>query len=487
MFMTGVRRYWLVVLAVTGIAVLGAVFATKTTDTTYVGRTSLIVSSNDRSPDQDAVLVQGYVAYFNDIAYQRELAGRAGVPDGTELEAEAAAASPIMIISASASDRATAQSYAIEVADGFREDINGVRADSRAEQLASLQTQLDAALRSSGANAAAVVSDLQIRIDQIQSDRVNVLQELQTEGGVSVEEPSLLRNVLPAGAGGLLLGLLGAFALVKLSRRLPTGGDVAEKVGQPTLVEVPSSRGRSGGVRQERRLGQLANIVRGRLPGPSVVAVAQPDAGVASSFVALKMAREWARQGHPTVLVSADAGGVLDGAEAVAPQVRPGALPGLSLIRLTPGPADDTPILSVSKLNELFRHETLAGQYVVIDVPAVVESAAGQALCQAADQTVLVVDSRVTRVATAREAVAVLREMSAVLMGAVVATVGRAERAEVAAARERPADPPEDLATADEPPGDASDRVDGAESPERLPVETTPSASRGPGTPAEPR
>jgi uncharacterized protein involved in exopolysaccharide biosynthesis len=53
------RRYWLLVLAVTAVAVLAALAVTSRTPTTYEGRTSLIVSSNNRSPDQDAVLVQG--------------------------------------------------------------------------------------------------------------------------------------------------------------------------------------------------------------------------------------------------------------------------------------------------------------------------------------------------------------------------------------------------------------------------------------------
>jgi capsular polysaccharide biosynthesis protein len=479
------RRYWLLVLAVTAVAVLGGLAATATASTSYVGRTSTIVSSNDRSPDQDAVLVQGYVAYFNDSAYQRELSERAGVPDDVTLEAEAAAASPILIISATTSDPQTAQAYAIQVADVFREDINRVRAERRAEQLSTLQDQLDTALNSDAPNAGAVVSDLQDRIEQIESDRVNVLEELQAEGGVSVQEPSLLRNVLPAAAGGLLLGLLGAFAVGGLSRRLQSGRDVADKVGIPTLVEIPRLHGSAAGVLKEQRLGHLANIVRARLSGPSVVAVAQPDAGVASSFVALELARAWARQGHPTVLFSADVGSVRDGAEVVGPQVLPGTVPGLSLVRLAPRSADGAPILSVSELNELLRRETLAGRYVVVDIPAVVQSAAGQALCQAADQTILVVDSMVTRVPVAREAVAVLRQMSAVLLGAVVAAAGEAEREEVAAELERPASPL-DSATPEERSGDA-EGVDDSGPPDLLPVETTPSRGGRQDTSTGPR
>ncbi len=50
-------RYWWVVLVVTALAVAASLYATLGVSTTYTGRASLIVSSNGRSPDQDAVLV----------------------------------------------------------------------------------------------------------------------------------------------------------------------------------------------------------------------------------------------------------------------------------------------------------------------------------------------------------------------------------------------------------------------------------------------
>jgi len=110
-----VRRYWWVVLAVVWLAVVGGFVSSAMTPTTYVGRTSLIVSSNDRSPEQDAVLVQGYVSYFNNVPYQRQLLAEAGVDGDVVVAAEAAAASPIVVISAT-SDSAGAESAAIAVA-----------------------------------------------------------------------------------------------------------------------------------------------------------------------------------------------------------------------------------------------------------------------------------------------------------------------------------------------------------------------------------
>jgi hypothetical protein len=182
----------------------------------------------------------------------------------------------------------------------------------------------------------------------------------------------------------------------------------------------------------------LANIVRARLAGPGVVAVTQPEDGSASPAVARQLAREWARQGYPTALVTAT-GRVLDDTGSATARVRPGPVPGLSLLELAPRAADDDPALSVSGVSELLEQEALAGQYVVVEAPGVARSAAAQAICHAADQTVLVVDTRVTRIPVAREAVAVLRQMGAPLMGAVVATVDEEHGEDRRAPDDRPA------------------------------------------------
>ena len=104
---------------------------------------------------------------------------------------------------------------------------------------------------------------------------------------------------------------------------------------------------------------------------------------------------------------------MLDPAQAAAPEVRSGRLRGLSLLQLTPTSDDDAPFVSVSRVSELLEQETLAGQYVVIEAPALVQSAAAQAVCHAADQTLLVIDTKATRVPPAREAVALLRQIGA--------------------------------------------------------------------------
>jgi capsular polysaccharide biosynthesis protein len=435
-----VRYYWWLVLAVTMVGLLGGLIAAATTPTTYVGRTSLIVSSNDRSPDQDAVLVQGYVDYFNDAAYQTQLLRSVGVQERVPLSASSSASSPILVISATTSDPQTAQSDAIAVAGAFMDDINDVHTTKNAEKLAQLRQQLSEALSSNSNDASSVVDDLQNQIEQVQSDTVNALQELQSKGGVAEQRHSLFGNLVPATAGGLLLGVLAAVGLSVLSRRIHGRLDVSDKVGLPTLVELARPRGSAGRARQERRLVQLANIVRARLGGPGVVAVAQPEVGHASSVVARKLALEWARQGYPTVLVSTrphasapvkNRDGVRDGGAAAPPQLRPGRLPALSILELDPQPAGNGPALAVSKIRDLVAHQVLLGRHVIVEAPAVAQSAAAQAICHASDQTVLVVDTDVSRVSMTREAATVLRQMGARVMGVVVATVGKDKGQEV--------------------------------------------------------
>ncbi len=210
-------RLWWVVAIVTLMGIGLSVFATMSVPTTYTARASLIVSSNNRSPDQDAVLVQGYVEYFNDTAFQTQLVDQTDIGVPVSLSARAAASSPILIIEATASDPDYATSAAAEVAEAFRTNINAVGDQTREDQIAELQSQIDDARRTGDT---AAIPALQSQITTIQDDRTNVLQELQFEGGgVATNAPSLVRNVAVGGAGGLVLGVLTALGLHQLLGR----------------------------------------------------------------------------------------------------------------------------------------------------------------------------------------------------------------------------------------------------------------------------
>ena len=431
--LAAVRRYWWIVLAVVCLSVLGALLATARTPTTYLGRTSLIVSSNDRAPEQDAVLVQGYVSYFNNAAYQQQLLEATGVDAKAVLSAEAAAASPILVISATASDPASAQSAAIAVAKAFKEDINKTHDETIAAAIATLQDELDTAR---GRNDETVMAALQERIGELQADRNNVLQELQDRGGVSAQPPSLFNNLVLALAGGLVMGVLAALALARFSPRLRSVHDVADKVGLNTLVELPGPRTKGAQLRREQRLRQLANILRARLAEPSAVVVTQATDGAATRVVARGLAMEWASQGYATVLVRFGGGmeslpsrigettsvGPVE-ASASLSRMRAGPVPGMSILDMRPRLAGGAQRLPAMKVSELFELEQLVGAFFIIETPAVLDSADAQAASLAADATILVIDTQVAKVPETREAVGVLRQPGVVLLGAVLAPV----------------------------------------------------------------
>lgn len=211
-----VRRFWWVTAVIVLLSLAGAFYSVSTLSESYTGRASLIVSSNDRSPDQDAVLVQGYVDYFNDVAYQQQLVSSAGLQGGVTLTARAAAASPILLIEATTDSRATAQGAASAVAEAFQTDLNRVRDQQQRRQVKELEDRLEQVTAEGGPDAATSIVTLQDQIAEVEADRTNRLQELQFEGGVSTNSPSPLPNLVFAGLGGLILGVLAAVGLDRL-------------------------------------------------------------------------------------------------------------------------------------------------------------------------------------------------------------------------------------------------------------------------------
>ena len=214
-----VRRYWWLVLTIVALSVAAVVAAHLTATTTYTARTSLIHASNARGPEEDAVLVQGDVVYFNDSAYQSQLLADPAIEDGVTLEARSAAASPILLVDATATDAEAARAGAAAAAEALQRDVNGARRQRNETAIADLEERINA-LRVAGddSNAAvAQITEMQDRILQLQSDQANMLQELQLDAGVTQNSPALVNNLGAALLGGLLLGLLAAWAAEGMS------------------------------------------------------------------------------------------------------------------------------------------------------------------------------------------------------------------------------------------------------------------------------
>jgi capsular polysaccharide biosynthesis protein len=461
--MDRVRRYWWLVVGIAAVCALGAVAATVTQGTTYTGRASLIVSSNDRSPDQDAVLVQGYAVYFADPSLQSKLLTDAKVPAGVSVSASAAAASPILLVDATAADPVTAQAAANAVALAFRRDINRVRVANNAAALAQLQRELRRNLvlagkagpyRPAQAVLTAVITDIQDRILQIRGDQVNLLQVLQLNGGVSESSPRLVRNVVFGLFGGLIIGVLAALGVGRMSNRLRTRTDISERLGLSTLAELPRA-GTSGGARERRlRLRQLADLVRVQVREPAVVAVTAPRQGAGTATVARGLARQWAEQGYPTLLVCAGTDSEIpvpragrrggDGPEfglvdfprtavwaALSSSISPGPVSGMWVVTPRRSSGDTDEEIDLDEIRRLLAQTESLATFVIIEAPPVIDSVDAQLLCAAAGRTLLVVESPATRTAEATEAVAVLEHTNAGLLGAVLVHSPRANDTDI--------------------------------------------------------
>ena len=140
-----IRRRWVLILVIGLVAGAGALGASLLQGSTYTGRAALTIVSQDRAPEQDTVLAQGYADYFNQPSSQEVLRQAAGVSSSVALNARIAAASPIVYIEATTTNADVAADASSKMAVALRNDVNqGLSGDSE-RQIEDLQRQLAAA------------------------------------------------------------------------------------------------------------------------------------------------------------------------------------------------------------------------------------------------------------------------------------------------------------------------------------------------------
>jgi Mrp family chromosome partitioning ATPase len=240
---------------------------------------------------------------------------------------------------------------------------------------------------------------------------------------VQASAPSASRLFVVALGGGLVVGVLIALVLGTYSRRLENEDDVAEKTGIPTLATVAGDRPIGGTPSIQR----LTNLIALKVSRSAVVAVVSARRSDAPAELARALASQRASQGVRTLVVDAtmpasDRGvghsGLADLIADCDVVVLEDALTG-------EGKSDPERIKAV--LEELRGLVDL----VVVVVPPLLEDGAGQAICAAAEQTVIVVDRGASRSDDVSEAARLIEDVSGRLLGAViVAPAGRLSRAE---------------------------------------------------------
>jgi polysaccharide biosynthesis transport protein len=440
------KRFWVVLMFVV-LAVAISATSWLHTSTSYTGKSVLVLSSSGRSPDQDAVMADGYAQVFNDPATIGRLEASKRIPPGVRFEARTAASSPILIIEATADNPDVAQQAALDMGQAFRTDVNSVRATSTAEGAAELSQQLNA-LRSQPTSDGAPNPEaavLQERINAMKFDSTNQLQDLQPRAGVSASSPSIGRNIALGAAGGTILGIMVALALGAVSTRLTSSSDIQTKTGVEPLVELPDGRsGKSAVIRQER-LRTLANLVGfEQLPKSMVVAVTHAG-GVQSSWgVAAELGRLWGEQGYRTALVDAaggascfkDAAGfaeALDDSHAVSDMLQASVVETLKILPAGQAGAQGLVRATRERVDAVLDELRMDADITVVAAPPVATIAEAQLICAAADLTLLVVTRNSTRVEEVASATDRLAKAHAVVLGAVLVDKARESTDELVA------------------------------------------------------
>jgi Mrp family chromosome partitioning ATPase len=442
------RRTWLVI-AITILATLGAVAASRGQQSTYTGRATLTIVSTDRAPEQDAPLAQGYAEYFNELSYQQVLAKTAGVPAGVTFSARTAATSPIVYVEATADSPQLAASSASGMAKAFVNDLNenlqsdgeGTIADLR-NQLNSERALLDTLQEQSpeAQLATETILSLQNRINDIQTDTSNKLRELQLNAGVSENSPKIAQNAGLGLLGGLILGCVAALAFAGVENRISTAHEVRDQLGLETLAFVPGGRSKTS--TRVERLKRLANIVSlSDLQGSATIAITSPRTTPGTAVVAEGLAYYRAIQGERTLLIRANLhqprsnfrrrddhptpvglADILSGHQRVGLEgkLTQGWCPTMKV--LPPGNPQEDPyaLFGRDRFAELVQRGADVADLVVIEAPGIIEAAEGQVICAAADRTILVIQEDATRAADAAEACQLLEQVEATLLGVVI-------------------------------------------------------------------
>lgn len=430
------RRRWLVV-AITVVALGASSGWALAQPTTYTASWALTGASQERSPEQDAVLAQGYVELFNEPGYQDVIRNHLGITEDVALGARIIGTSPIVYIEATAGSPEAAQTAVQVVATQLREDIRANLTSMQEPIVSDLHEQIAAETERLGTlppgSAVRVLTEgqiraLQDRVVELETDLTNQLRNLQQKSSVSTNAPDPVFNGALGLAGGLVLGVLAAVVLGSMSWRLTTEDEIRDRLGLDPLAVVGASPGSSG-----PQLQRLANVVTLANPQrPVTLAVTSPGPMRVKSQIALGFATFMRVRGEPTLLLQADLRrsrsteeqpGLSDylgdpDVTGLAGLLVPG--PG-GLALLPPGPSREDPfeLFEPQRFADVVRQATQHGNVVVIDSPPL-DAPEATVACASADAAILVIEKGVTRTSDALRARETLARVRTPVLGVVL-------------------------------------------------------------------
>jgi Mrp family chromosome partitioning ATPase len=439
-----------VALAVVG-GLVAAAWSITSAATVWTATTALTTQSQNRSPDQDAVLALGYVDYFNQATYQQLLRTEADIPAGVTLTAKTGATSPVFYVTASGPSEEVVRTASTAAAARYREDVRTSLIVERQQAATDLQAQIDGNVRvlqdpiRTDAERNVIldqIRSLQGRLTEIQADNTNLVKQLQPVPGVSSSTPSPATDIAAGVVGGALLGILAAILLGALDTRVRTARDLQQRLGLGTLADFAPRTDEST---RSRRLANLANSLNlgtpvgtgadaSRSGSGRVVAVVAARRTARSVVLARELVGLLAARRTESVLVLTDVATSPDrslaGRSGLVEVLADQAQLSQKILRHPAGYdvlptgqppfADSFAAFPPGRLAEVAR--TLAGAYevVVIDVPAVLDASESQLICALADSVLVAVERGRTRTADLREALRLLADVQAPVAGAVI-------------------------------------------------------------------
>lgn len=396
-----IRSRWFLVAAITLLAGLVAFgVGERHAGTKYTDTAALVTQSANSSPDQVGVLATGYVDMFIQPSFQDALRAKLHMPADVTLTAQTAAQSPVIYISATAPDQATAKQSAKDAANGFLQQVNASLAAGRQNLIARMQQAVKASTRyTTGTIRVPAEIDMAERINAVNADPTNNLELLQSNAGVTAATSGVKKTTGEALVGGLIFGCLLAWILGASTRRLSSGAELAEKARIKPLVVIPPGGGTEAELLQrERQLRQLAaTVALLDLPQPTVVAVAPVERMPAADEIAASLARYRADHGVRTILVHADgAPAPLDAVEGNIESAGDGWLlvsrgPAQTVYEVFPvgDPRDVNGLLGLEHLGKLVASLRNRADLIVIQAPALSEAPESYMVCAVADRTLL--------------------------------------------------------------------------------------------------
>lgn len=389
--------------------------AVRHSGTQYTGSSTLLTVSTTSSPDQVATLATGYVDTFIQPSFQDALLAKLKLPADVSLSAQTAASSPIIYITATAPDQATAQQAARAAASEFLSDVNNSLQASRDSLINQMRKAVATDTQStSGAIRVPAEIDMQDRINGVNADPTNDLQVLSANAGTAMVKSGVKKTVGVAVVGGFIFGCLLAWLLGAASRRLSSPADLMEKARIKPLVVIPPGGDTAAELQRERQLRRLAaDVALLDLPKPAVVAVAAAEPTPAGDDVADSLAHYRAQHGVRTILVHAEGGPVT--LDTVNGEIEPigdgwllvssGAARAVRDVYPVGDAQDVDMLLGVEHLGDLMTSLRARADLIVIKAPVVSDSAESYMVCAVADRTLLLagVGTSADTVAAARD------------------------------------------------------------------------------------